>query len=441
MPSPDAADTVSGPSAGSPCGRDEQMVERPPDPRAVKTSRPFGRLRVPGMSFARVRDTLVVAQRSVALPRPPACRGYGCGKMTARAGAPGLSHGVQRFRGRTIAGSILVVTELHGRCIGTYSSAKTSSEAIVEVMRAPACGPATIRDPLCAGDRAVVMGAPRTASGTSSLRPRKRPHRRPGNERRTQAATSPRPRCSSRISGLRPGRGGRTAEDGRGASSSRRQPHPGRRPARLTISPVSAGRSPTDGATPQWNVATRALGVALKTVGPHSSTSDAKTDGLVMTDSATPTASGRLPSATFHGLRPGTALLRLETTRSREGSLDGAWWPRTRDIAAELPALVGALTEHLGPIARVGLDAEAWESLPTRLVIDDRVVHIDSFPIGDDTVLITRGERDHFMLLVVPPQATAQAAHAAMAQAIRAGNTTTAGQILIDVQADRENST
>jgi hypothetical protein len=131
----------------------------------------------------------------------------------------------------------------------------------------------------------------------------------------------------------------------------------------------------------------------------------------------------------------------LETTRSREGVLDGAWWPRSRDVAAELPGLVSALTGYLGPITRVGLDAAAWNGLPTRLVVDDRLVHIDSSPIGDDTVLITRGDRDHFSLLVVPPHATPQAARAAMAQAVKADNLASAEQILIDLRAARETPT
>ncbi|MET9799638.1 DUF5994 family protein [Streptomyces sp. NPDC006368] len=135
------------------------------------------------------------------------------------------------------------------------------------------------------------------------------------------------------------------------------------------------------------------------------------------------------------GARPGAAVLRLATTRSREGVVDGAWWPRSRDVGAELPALLRALTEHLGPITRVGLDAAAWEALPTRLVVDDRVVHIDSFPVGDDTVLISRGGQDHFSLLVIPPYAAPQAAHAAMARAVSADNATDARQILIDTGA------
>lgn len=151
-----------------------------------------------------------------------------------------------------------------------------------------------------------------------------------------------------------------------------------------------------------------------------------------MTDSDTSPGSRHLPSGIHQAVRPGCALLRLETTASREGVLDGAWWPRSRDIGAELPALLSALTGHLGPLTRVGLDAEAWEGLPTRIVVDDRVVHIDSFPVGDDTVLITRGEKDLFSLLVVPPDAAPGAAHAAMAQAVRADNLSPAEQIIVD---------
>ncbi|MGW7331350.1 DUF5994 family protein [Streptomyces sp. NPDC054840] len=145
-----------------------------------------------------------------------------------------------------------------------------------------------------------------------------------------------------------------------------------------------------------------------------------------------------LPDEIHQAVKPGTALLRLETTRSREGPLDGAWWPRTRDIETELPALIGTLTEYLGPITRVGVDASAWNGLPTRLVIDDQVVHLDSDPVGDDTVLITRGHNDHFALLVVPPDTTADAAHEAMARAVRADNITEAAQILIATTPEPE---
>ncbi|MFH9041833.1 DUF5994 family protein [Streptomyces sp. NPDC017966] len=159
-----------------------------------------------------------------------------------------------------------------------------------------------------------------------------------------------------------------------------------------------------------------------------------------MTSSDTPPVPRRLPSGVHETVRPGCALLRLETTASREGVLDGAWWPRSRDMGAELPALLSALIAHLGPVTRVGLDTAAREGLPTRILVDDRVVHIGSFPVGDDTVLITRGDRDIFSFLVVPPDAAPDAARTAMAQAVRADNISQAEQILIDTGSGRGSS-
>lgn len=150
-----------------------------------------------------------------------------------------------------------------------------------------------------------------------------------------------------------------------------------------------------------------------------------------MAESDVPTPPKLLPDEIHRSVRPGTALLRLRTTHSREGALDGAWWPRSRDVAAELPGLIRVLTEHLGPITRVGLDTDAWEEVPTRVVVDDRVVHLDSYPVGDDTVLITRGDRDHFALLVVPPGRTPDAARQAMARAVDAADVTRAAELLV----------
>ncbi|MET9438403.1 DUF5994 family protein [Streptomyces sp. NPDC006551] len=159
-----------------------------------------------------------------------------------------------------------------------------------------------------------------------------------------------------------------------------------------------------------------------------------------MAESDTPTPRKLLPDEIHRAVRPGTALLRLQTTHTREGVLDGAWWPRSRDITAELPALIQVLTGHLGPVTRVGLDTAAWEDVPTRVVVDGRVVHLDSFPVGDDTVLITRGDNDHFALLVVPPDTLADAARVAMARAVDADNITEAAQILVTPVPGTESS-
>ncbi len=88
-------------------------------------------------------------------------------------------------------------------------------------------------------------------------------------------------------------------------------------------------------------------------------------------------------------------------------------------------------------MSRVGLEAAAWAAFPTRVVVDDHVVHIDSFLVDDDMVLITRGDRDVFSLLVVPADAAPDAARSAMAQAVRVDNVSDAEQILIDTGSGR----
>ncbi|MFD7400682.1 DUF5994 family protein, partial [Streptomyces virginiae] len=45
-------------------------------------------------------------------------------------------------------------------------------------------------------------------------------------------------------------------------------------------------------------------------------------------------------------LRP--ARLSLTPKTALAGQLDGAWWPRSRDLEAELPALAAALDETWG---------------------------------------------------------------------------------------------
>jgi hypothetical protein len=52
--------------------------------------------------------------------------------------------------------------------------------------------------------------------------------------------------------------------------------------------------------------------------------------------------------------------LKLKPKAPTIGSVDGAWWPRSRDLAAELPALLAVLAVRLGPIERVGYHLGDW---------------------------------------------------------------------------------
>ncbi|CAI4167568.1 DUF5994 family protein [Streptomyces albidoflavus] len=140
---------------------------------------------------------------------------------------------------------------------------------------------------------------------------------------------------------------------------------------------------------------------------------------------------GAHPAAEAVRFGPGP-VLRLELTDHRDGLFDGAWWPYSHRVHIEIPRLIGGLAGHWEPVTRVGVDLETWGALPTRLVIDGRVVRIDGYPVADDTALVTRDDRALFSLLVVPPEAAPEAAVAAMARALDPRNTAAAGTILTE---------
>jgi hypothetical protein len=113
------------------------------------------------------------------------------------------------------------------------------------------------------------------------------------------------------------------------------------------------------------------------------------------------------------------------------GAVDGGWWPRSRDPDAELPGLIAGLDSSLGPVTRVALNLDAWDTAPRRVAVDGRRVHVGWFRYMDAHMIgVTRASQDRVALLVVPPQATTAAAEIAMAMAADAANSAGPADIL-----------
>jgi hypothetical protein len=128
--------------------------------------------------------------------------------------------------------------------------------------------------------------------------------------------------------------------------------------------------------------------------------------------------------------RPGLRL-RLDPTMAGTGAVDGGWWPRSRDPDAELPGLIAGLDSSLGPVTRVALNLDAWDTAPRRVAVDGRRVHVGWFSHMDaHTIGVTRASQDRVALLVVPPQAITAAAEIAMAMAADAANNARPADIL-----------
>ncbi|GID90660.1 DUF5994 family protein [Amorphoplanes digitatis] len=131
---------------------------------------------------------------------------------------------------------------------------------------------------------------------------------------------------------------------------------------------------------------------------------------------------------------PSVPRLRLEPTGSRRALLDGAWWPRGTDPAAELPGLVLAIDKLRGPVIRLVLTAAGWDSHPSRLTVNGRVLRLGYFtsqPLCLLTAICADNERVD--LLVVAPGTGSDTAAAAMTMAATTTNLVHAQDILLAV--------
>ncbi|NUK03348.1 hypothetical protein HRW23_35030 [Streptomyces lunaelactis] len=86
--------------------------------------------------------------------------------------------------------------------------------------------------------------------------------------------------------------------------------------------------------------------------------------------------------------------------------IDGAWWPRSRDIAAELPALTAVLDPMWGRITRVTVNPTFWPVIPRKVPVHGHVVHVGWFKAEQDPhkLLLLSYTAGRWDLLVIPPE-------------------------------------
>ncbi|MFI6739142.1 DUF5994 family protein [Nonomuraea sp. NPDC050451] len=108
--------------------------------------------------------------------------------------------------------------------------------------------------------------------------------------------------------------------------------------------------------------------------------------------------------------------LSLHPRSNRRAPLDGAWWPRSRDAAAELPGLIAAIDRRLGQAtSRVSLHRSAWNRVPRRIPGRGRQVSVGWFRHADPHVItLTFADAEAILLLVIPPDTATGAAKAAI---------------------------
>jgi hypothetical protein len=136
------------------------------------------------------------------------------------------------------------------------------------------------------------------------------------------------------------------------------------------------------------------------------------------------TADGDAATHGSHAVR-----LRLKPDAPLSGSVDGAWWPRSRDLAGELPALIASLADRVGPVARVAYHLDGWGPAPRRLPA--RAARLEGFRTTDPRTLTVLGRDGTRLVLLVVPASTADAtAEAALAAASGAGDAHSTADLL-----------
>ena len=87
-------------------------------------------------------------------------------------------------------------------------------------------------------------------------------------------------------------------------------------------------------------------------------------------------------------------------------AFDGAWFPRSRDLAAEVPELIAELERRDVRVERFTYALDAWLPVPRKIVVNGRTVRTGGFRSMNPLVvcLTWAGGSRRADLLVVPPE-------------------------------------
>jgi hypothetical protein len=126
--------------------------------------------------------------------------------------------------------------------------------------------------------------------------------------------------------------------------------------------------------------------------------------------------------------------LRLAPRRELPRPIDGAWWPRSYDLLAELPHLLAGLPREWGHISSVTVSGATWSAVPGRMLVANQVVRLHRAPgaSAPRTVVLLAPGQGRWDLLVVPPDTTEEAAEPLMSAAAGSpltGSVTTAAGV------------
>ncbi|GGU74786.1 hypothetical protein GCM10010211_45880 [Streptomyces albospinus] len=134
------------------------------------------------------------------------------------------------------------------------------------------------------------------------------------------------------------------------------------------------------------------------------------------------------------------ARLSFTPAGSPPGLLDGAWWPRSRDLLCELPALTEVLDARWGRITHVTVNPTYWPVVPRKVPVAGHTVHMGWFAAEQDPnkLILLSYTEGRWDLLVIPPETDAAAAARLMSAASTPGSPLTASALMASDDTARD---
>ncbi|WP_369247931.1 DUF5994 family protein [Streptomyces sp. R41] len=128
--------------------------------------------------------------------------------------------------------------------------------------------------------------------------------------------------------------------------------------------------------------------------------------------------------------------LQLAPTGSASALIDGAWWPRSRDLMAELPALTAVLDQLWGRITHVTVNPTFWPVIPRKVPVQGHVVKVGWFKAEQDPhkLLLFSYTGGRWDLLVIPPETSAVTAARLMSTATDPSRSLTASGLIQEAE-------
>jgi hypothetical protein len=137
-------------------------------------------------------------------------------------------------------------------------------------------------------------------------------------------------------------------------------------------------------------------------------------------------------TATARTRRPSIAAVRLRLKPAHQacGFVQGAWWPRSTLLTAELPALLAAISLRFGRIDRVQYHESDWSPEPQHIKHQAAGIVLDSSHTSPNVISVSGQQFGSLTLLVVPPYTEATHAYNVVMTAAGALDSSTPEQLL-----------